>query len=192
MRKVYSIMMMLAMMVAAVSFTACSGDEEDDGPNGKMTLKIDGESYYCGELSSVEQTQRNGMYIEVEAVTDLKFQVKGHRLVMRISPSRVSNLKVGQEFDGDHISVRNFEHLSEINVNSYEWDVVSGSFVIKSITDREMTIQFNKMVVKHHRTGVEHTIEGTALLNSGVWQDGEYLPFSEAINSLPEWLDDYD
>ena len=77
MRKVYSIMMMLAMMVAAVSFTACSGDEEDDGPNGKMTLKIDGESYYCGELSSVEQTQRNGMYIEVEAVTDLQFQIKG-------------------------------------------------------------------------------------------------------------------
>ena len=31
-----------------------------------------------------------------------------------------------------------------------------------------------------------------AVLNSGVWQDGEYLPFSEAINSLPDWLDDYD
>lgn len=31
MRKIYSLMMMLAMMVAALSFTACGGGDDEDG-----------------------------------------------------------------------------------------------------------------------------------------------------------------
>lgn len=189
---------MLAMICAAFCLTACGGSSDDDddfdfgGRKGQKTLKVDGELFYCGDGSSVEQTERSGMYLDVEAVTDLNFQMSGHRLVMHISPSRVSQLKVGQEFDGDMISVRNFVHITEIHVNSYEWEVISGSFVIKSITDTEMAIQFNKMVVKYNYRDVKHTIEGTAVLNSGMWKDGKLLPFSEAINTLPDWLEDYD
>ena len=194
MRKIYSMFMMAAMMFAALSLNACSSndDEDDDngGGNGKKTLKVDGESYYCSDVSSVEQTQRNGMYLEVIAVTDMRFQTKGHRLVMHISPSRVAQLEVGQEFGDYKISVRDFVHLNEINVNTYMWEVISGSFVIKSITDIEMTIQFNEMVIKHKHSGVERTIEGTAVLNSGTYKDGKLLPFSESINSLPDWLED--
>ncbi len=183
-------------MVAAFGFTAC-GDEDDfdyGSRKRKKTLKVDGEPFYCSDGSSVEQTKRSGMYLEVVAVSDLDFQISGnnHRLIMHISPSRVSQLKVGQEYDGDMISVRNFEHLNEINVNFYEWEVIRGSFVIKSITDMEMTIQFNEMVVKHDYTNVEHTIEGTAVLNSGVSRNDKLLPFSEAITSLPDWLEEYD
>ena len=130
------------------------------------------------------------MYIEVNAVTNMDFQVGGKRLVMHISPSGVSQLKVGQEFDGNKISVRNYGNFNDFNPNTYEWEVISGSFVIKSITDVEMKIQFNKMVVKYRNKEVKHTIEGTAVLNSGVWKDGKYLPFSEAISSLPDWVDD--
>jgi len=189
---------MLAMICAAFCLTACGGSSDDDddfdfgGRKGEKTLKVDGESFYCGDGSSVEQTKRSGMYLEVEAVTDLNFQMSGHRLVMHISPSRVSQLKVGQEFDGDMISVRDFVRITEIHVNSYEWEVISGSFIIKSITDTEMAIQFNEMVVKYNYRDVKHTIEGTAVLNSGMWKDGKLLPFSEAINTLPDWLEDYD
>ena len=200
MKHVYSTIMMLAMMVAALGLTACGGsgggsfDDDDDfgygGGKATKTLKIDGESYYCGNGSSVEQTQNSGMYIEVNAVTNMDFQVGGKRLVMHISPSRVSQLKVGQEFDGNKISVRNYGNFNDFNPNTYEWEVISGSFVIKSITDVEMKIQFNKMVVKYRNKEVKHTIEGTAVLNSGVWKDGKYLPFSEAISSLPDWVDD--
>ena len=195
MKKLYSTIMMLAMMVAALSFTACGGDDDDFNygkRKGKKTLKVDGESFYCSDDSSVEQTERRGMYLQVIAVTNLDFQVSGnnHELVMHISPSRVSQLKVGQEFDGDMISVRDFRHLNDIPINHYEWEVISGSFVIKSITDMEMTIQFNKMVVKYNNRDVEHTIEGTAVLNSGMSRNDELLPFSEAITSLPDWLED--
>ena len=194
MKKIYSTLTMLAMMVAALSFTAC-GDDDDEidngGGNGKKTLKIDGESFYCGNSSSVEQTKGSGMYINVYAVSNKEFQMSGHKLVMHISPSRVSQLTVGEEYDGDMISVRDFVRLTEIHFNSYEWEVISGSFVIKSITDMEMTIQFKEMVVKYKYRDTQHTIEGTAVLNSGVSKDGKLLPFSEAITSLPEWLEDY-
>ena len=48
MKKYYSVLVMLAMMVAALSFTACGGsdDEEDGGgipsPSSSMTIKING------------------------------------------------------------------------------------------------------------------------------------------------------
>ena len=153
---------MLAMICAAFCLTECGGSSDDDddfdfgGRKGEKTLKVDGESFYCGDGSSVEQTKRSGMYLEVEAVTDLNFQMSGHRLVIHISPSRVSQLMVGQEFDGDMISVRDFVHITEIHVNSYEWEVISGSFIIKSITDTEMAIQFNEMVVKYNYRDVKH------------------------------------
>ena len=41
MKKIYSTVMMLAMMVAALSFTACGGD--DDVDNGKVEASIVGE-----------------------------------------------------------------------------------------------------------------------------------------------------
>ena len=53
----------------------------------------------------------------------------------------------------------------------------------------EMTIQLNNMVLRHKRSKVEHTIEGTAVLNSGVWGNGGLLPFDEAISDLPDWLE---
>jgi hypothetical protein len=195
MKKVYSTIMMLAIMVAALSFSACSSSSSDDDDfgyesnSGEMTLKVDGESYYCGDGSSVEQTKNSGMYIEVCAVEEMRFQMNGHDLIMRISPSRVSQLKVGQEFSGSKISVREFRHFNEIVVNAYEWEVVSGSFTIKTITSMEMTIQLNNMVLRHKRSKVEHTIEGTAVLNSGVWGNGGLLPFDEAITDLPDWLE---
>lgn len=48
MKKCYSVLVMLAMMVAALSFTACGGsdDEEDGGgipsPSSSMTIRING------------------------------------------------------------------------------------------------------------------------------------------------------
>ena len=51
MRKIYSLMMMLAMMVAALSFNACSSSDDDgDGIDVKMdydVLQVNGVSYAC-------------------------------------------------------------------------------------------------------------------------------------------------
>lgn len=170
-------------MVAALSFTACGSDDDDNGGSGggntNKTITIDGESYYCGELCTVEQTKGNGMYLQVTAVEDKMFQYKGHELMVHISPSKVAELKVGQTFDSNNISVRTFRTLTEMSTSG-RWDVVSGSIRITAIRKSEITIQINKLIVKHNPREVEHTIDGTATLtNSLHYENGDVVPFDE-------------
>ena len=52
MKQIYSTLMMLAMMVAALSFTACGGDDDEDEDESKNSrdyltlIKSNGEKYY--------------------------------------------------------------------------------------------------------------------------------------------------
>ncbi len=183
MKKLYSSIMLLAMMVTALGLTACGDDEEEDeiegnSPSGNKTLIIDGESYYCGSLCQLSQTNGSGMYLTIEAVEDRVYQMNGKELIVLISPSKVSQLSVGQIFDYDDMSIRNFRNLTQMEVNSYSWDGISGDITIKSIGETQVTIQINSLVVKHEITDVEHTISGTATLHNSLYDsNGKVLPF---------------
>ena len=59
MKKLYSTIMMLAMMVAALSFTACGGD--DDVDNGGGDVSIVGE-WECTNM--VYDNNLSGLYVE--------------------------------------------------------------------------------------------------------------------------------
>ena len=185
MKKLYSTIMMLAMMIAALSLTACGGGDEDDdfgggsnSPSGNKTLIIDGNSYYCGSLCTLEQTNGSGMYFTIEAVEDKVYQTKGKELKVHISPSKVSQLSVGQVFSYDDMSIRNYRGLTQMELNAYSWDAVSGDITIKSIGKTQITIQINSLVVKHENTEVEHSISGTATLYNSLFDsNGNVLPF---------------
>ena len=68
MKKIYSTFMMLAMMVAALSFTAC-GSDDDENENGSSALigtwEIVQSVHYYGNESEVEND--NGAYWEFTA-----------------------------------------------------------------------------------------------------------------------------
>jgi hypothetical protein len=109
--------MMLAMMVAALGFSACSSSNDDDdfgsgSSKGEKTLIVDGESFYDFN-STAEQTKRNGMYLNINASTEPNYILQGHMLTVRISPSKVSELKEG--FEGNKFGI--FNHVSEIIFN---------------------------------------------------------------------------
>ena len=176
--------MMLAMMVAALGLTACGGDDEEDygggggSPKGNKTLSIDGESYYCGSLCQLSQSNGSGMYLTIEAVENRDFETSGKELVVHISPSKVSELSSGQVFDYDDLSIRNFRNLTQIEVNAYSWYGISGSVIIKSVGEKEITIEINSLVIKHENSGVEHSISGTASLHNSLHDSsGNVLPF---------------
>lgn len=181
MKKVYSTITVLAMIVAALSFTSCGGDDDDEGgtsPSGSKTLVIDGQSYYCGPLCQLSQTDGSGMYLTVEAVEDKDFPTKGKELVVHVSPSKVSQLSAGQVFDYDCMSIRNFRALSQMELESYRWDGISGDITVLSIGEKDVTIQINSLVIKHKNTGVEHSISGTATLSNSLHDSkGKVLPF---------------
>lgn len=186
MRKLYSTIMMLAMMFAALSLSACGSDDDEYGDgdssyNGKKTLIVDGESFYAPGCS-VEQTKRSGMYLHIIASTYPEYSLDGHELSLYISPSKVSELKEGDVFDSDDLLVQTFRRLNELSVNTYVWDVLEGNITIKRITSMEMTIQINKLVLEHEISGVKHTISGTAILNSGAYDSkGNRLSFEDVI-----------
>lgn len=182
MKKLYSTIMLLAMMVAALCLTACGGNDEDDGgdnsPSGNKTLIIDGESYYCGSGCDLAQTNGSGMYLTIQAVEDRVYQINGKELVVRISPSKVSQLSVGQVFGHEKMSIRNYRGLMQMELNAYSWDAVNGDITIISIGETQITIQINSLVVKHEITKVEHSISGTATLRNSLRDNhGNILPF---------------
>ena len=188
MKKIYSTIMLLTMMVAALGFTACGGDDDDDingGGNsskGEMTLTIDGESYYATNCSA-EQTRGRGMYLNIRASTSSQFSTKGKELVVHISPSRVSELSVGDVFDSGSMSIQMYHNFNEVVINTYTWRAIEGNITIKKITNMEMTIQINDLVLKHKEKDIKRTISGTAVLNSATYDSqGNLLSFDEAID----------
>ena len=166
----YSVLFSLLAMVA-FCLSGCGKNEgiDDDGGDmfgggGTKTLKVDGEAYYCGTESIAEETNGMGMYLKVVAVEDTQYEMNGKRLIVNIPPSKVSELKVGDVFQPDDILVRNYNNLSVIEVNAYSWYAVGGSIRISGISSTHLTIQIQQLVVEHHSTGAQHTIEGTASL----------------------------
>ena len=66
MKKIYSIVMMLAMMVAALRLTACGGDDDDEVDNGKVDSTIVGEwecTYYELDTDYPEMFDESAMQI---------------------------------------------------------------------------------------------------------------------------------
>lgn len=183
----YSISCFIAVVVISMCLTSC-GDDEDDfvnngEPNGKPTLVIDGEPYYYGELCSVDQTKRNGMYLTITAVENLMWQYPAHELTVHISPNTVADLRVGDIFKSGNLTIRDFRNVFHISLSAYSWSLMEGDITVTNITPYELTIRINNMRLKHETSGAEHTISGIAVLDSGTYYNGNLLPFAECIGS---------
>ena len=156
-------------------------ETSEESSQGQMSLKVDGESFYAANCTA-EQTKSSGMYLNIRAVTDPEFPYNGHELTVHISPSKVAELKEGDVFGTNKMSVQSFRRFNEIEVNIYTWNDLEGDITIKKITDMEMTIEINDLQLEHKSSKVKHKISGTAVLTSGVYDSrGNLLSFKDAI-----------
>jgi hypothetical protein len=167
---------LFAMMIAALSFIACGGDDDKlyEGINKEQkTLKMDGESYYASELCIANRSN----YISIVGVNNLRQPTHGFELDLRLSPSNPGEIKEGEVFDTDKMRVLVLRSLNEIPVEN-PWNDIEGSITIKRITSMEMTIVINDLILENVRNGVKHTISGTAVLTSGIYDsNNNLLPF---------------
>ena len=145
MKKLYLGIMMLAMTVAALGITACGNDEEDEsniGGKRQKTLKVDGVSLYPFDCT-VQETNGNSMYFVLQMVENYNSPWSGtnHYLSLLVyGRNKVKKLSVGEELD---LNVQYFRHLNEIVVNTYEWDVISGSLTVEKIGKTSIDVRFD-------------------------------------------------
>jgi hypothetical protein len=76
-----------------------------------------------------------------------------------------------------------YHNFNEVVINTYTLRAIEGNITIKKITNMEMTIQINDLVLKHKEKDIKRTISGTAVLNSATYDSqGNLLSFDEAID----------
>ena len=165
MKKLYSTIMMLAMMVAALSFTACGGDDGGDGNGGGINsnqvydvLQINGESYACyGFRSPItysshwDKTMHSGeILLPCGNLSDAQNGKHNYSYLYAIYLEGNQNLSIGSKFE-------NYSPKIENNMFN-RFDYISGSGTVIDKSDRYITVKFDNLTFKNY------TLNGTVQL----------------------------
>ena len=194
MKKICSMMTMLAMMVAALSFTACSSSSSDDdefggsGGFGDGTLVVNGQTCNPNKNSFIDQ-KRKQIQISATYISDNNFWQSyevGIRIVGR--PFVISDLEVGEAFDFDELKIEEFRHGSTINLNEKEYRMLSGSITVESVNNKQVKLRFNDLTFElkvstffdndyYPENPQKNVVTGTALFHNHLSSGGEWVPF---------------
>ena len=165
MRKIYSLMMMLAMMVATLSFNACSSSDDDgDGIELKQdydVLQVNGVSYACYGYRC---------FVTYSSTWDLR----KHEGEISLPCGKLSDAQKG-EYDYDYMFViylsgksdlKKGSKLEDFSPSFYDYaswdeeDYVGGSgTIIEKKDDKYITIKFDSFTFENH------TLNGTVKLD---------------------------
>ena len=195
MKKLYSTIMMLAMMVAALSFTACSSDDDEDGGDNGSMLVLDG--YKMRHSLNTETntydatiTQRyNNMHFSFNYSKDNTMKL--YELDLRIPALHdVSNLEVGDTFDFSDIEVETYRNIMSVELYESTFKSLGGSITITNVTNKEVTAKINdfkfSLDTEYYIDGdfyspsnpKIHVLSGTAKFHNSLYRDDEgWLPF---------------
>jgi hypothetical protein len=171
MKKIYSTIMMLAMMIAALSFTACGGSDSDDDyadylKNEYDILIINGEKYACFGYRSL---------ITYQSTWDLS----KHTGEIRLPCGKLSDAQKG-EYDYDYAFMIKLKGNQDLKIGSkledfsptftgvddwsgpYDYDSGSATITDKK-DDKYITIKFNSF--KFGSGSKSYTLDGTVQLD---------------------------
>lgn len=174
MKKLYSTIMMLAMMVAALSLTACGGDdEEENGINIKQDydiLQVNGVDYACYGYrcditysSTWNKTKNSGeILLPCGKLSDAKKGEYDYDYMYGIKLEGSKDLKKGSKLED--YSLR-FDSSEDYYHNYY---YTSGSATVADIrSDEYVTIKFDSFMVSN-KDGDSYVLNGTVQLDFDV------------------------
>ena len=166
MKKLYSTIMLLAMMVAALSLTACGGDDGGNGNGGGINsnqvydvLQINGKDYACyGYRSPITYCSRWDKTIHCGEIllpcgnlSDAQNGKHNYSYMYMIYLDGNQNLSIGSKFE-------NYSPKIEDKMFN-RYDYISGSAtVIDKKDDKYITIKFDNFTFKNY------TLNGTVQL----------------------------
>ena len=178
MKKVYSTIMMLTMMVAALSFTACGDDEDDDNPNGGgdyIQVTLDGKTYsdkilnwHYAQVDPVGEDE-NGKpltftYDMYEHFEDdgfsFMFGVVHYSRNADLLASPTGNYGCAKDIlSDDFYKNLTFSPSLDIDYHEYEWK--SGTHQVKSIKEVNGKVQLEaEFTSKFEYKGNNKTVKG--------------------------------
>ena len=171
MKKLYSCIMLLTMMVAALSLTACGGDDDGDGgyyfKQDYDVLQINGVQYACYGYRCVitykstwDSTKHSGeIMLPCGDLADAQKGVHEYKYMYSIGLKGSQDLKTGSKLENFSPI---FERIGEWKGLSY----ISGSAsVIDMMNDRYITIKFDSFTFGSGSKS--YTLNGTVQLMLG-------------------------
>lgn len=197
MKKIYSTFMMLAMIVAALSFTACSSSSDDDnqggngdiwGVGGDATLVVNEQKCNPNEDSYINQDRKSiqisGKYISDKNVF-YTWEI-GIRIIRR--PFKVAELNEGETINYDEMQIEEFRHGNEINLFEAEYTMLSGSITVESVNNKQVKLRFNDLTFElrvesslygdyYPENPKKNIVSGTALFHNHLYYQGDWEPF---------------
>lgn len=186
---------MLAMMVAACSFSACDSDDDDMNQKGKATLIIDGKAYYTNpfgeELVPNLHQYNDGLFFYIEAFeTPSSFFPDKILEFYYFGCSKVANLKVGDTFAYEDLYINRFENGNIIPLYENEYEIIDGSITVLSVDSYRVKIKINDLKFSlesstnmfgedyEPKNPKTHIVSGTVQFSSGaIYNDGSEVPF---------------
>lgn len=169
MKKLYSTIMMLAMMVAALSFTACGGGDDDDddfgggGKKTKNTITItddSGDVYYSISVFdwTSEDDDINGNLTEdgtIYCFMSRKNVIDADYLHIYLENGEKSISDFPKGYDLGTPTV----NFGVLRTYTNEYDYVSGSIKVSRNDGNSFTLEFNDYVAAK-QSGAKITIRG--------------------------------
>ena len=149
------------MMVAALSFTACSSSSSDDdefggsGGLGDGTLVVNGQRCNPNKNSFIDQ-KRKQIQIRATYISDNNFWQSyevGIRIVGR--PFVISDLEAGEAFDFDELKIK-------LRFNDLTFELKVSTFL-----DNDY----------YPENPQKNVVTGTALFHNHLSSEGEWVPF---------------
>ena len=142
MKKLYSSIIMLAMMVAALSFTACGGSDDegrgdgDGGSSGEFTITIDGDSRQHSQVILDPQWSSRGNYLWF----NLPSMVSVIRFIYSEPTTPSTYFTVGySDFQYDTKRIE----IGSATTHKLTYD--SGSAVVTKNDGKYLTVKFSKL-----------------------------------------------
>ena len=171
MKKLYSTIMTLAMMVAALSLTACGGDDEENGGiNLKQDydiLQVNGVDYACYGYrcaitysSSWNKSNHSGtILLPCGKLSDAKKGEYDYDYMYDISLKGSRELKKGSKLEEYSLKFKSSEDFN----HNYEY--TSGSATVADIrSDEYITVKFDSFMVSN-KEGDSYVLNGTVQLD---------------------------
>lgn len=142
------------LFIACVSFTSCSSDDDANDGNGNI-VTVNSKEFKVEDDATVTFNANNSSlgfssYLIEENVDYMSM----YDFAIRVMDFSFADLKKDTELK---VEVRDYRDYTDVGTN-YKFEVVSGKVTVNSVSDKDVTLKFDKF--KFNRNNSSYEVNG--------------------------------